>query len=260
MNGHRLRPRRLRGPLLLALLLGSLVLPARGEVVAELDLVSRYMWRGFDLLDRRPAAQPLIVWTRASGPFAMLRGSFGLLERGHSISALDATISEMDELNLIAGWEGALGPALVQGGIFHLAWFSRPDWPGRTTTISELFAAGSLPELPGQPALQASWELDPEGGHDLYLELMAGRTVELGEATSLYGRLHGGWHTADWIGDGFSGISDVSLRLELLRSWGLAAAATHLNLTWSGSEEINEERWIVWGGVRLTKIWSSGAP
>lgn len=213
----------------------------RGSVEVRTDLVSRYIWRGFDVLaDTGPALQPDAFFDLGeSGLWLDLWGSFSLSDR--------ARLRELDELDVTLAYDLPLGTsAVLQTGLIHYVWFSEPGFSLKDSTTLELFLAASLPAVTLEPTLTVYY--DVHQGKGVYIQAGISKTWPLSPAVALEwtGRL--GYNGGQWIDD--SGISDLQMGLALPVSLSGLELSAFMNYTFVFLDSVNEGDEI-WFGLSL---------
>lgn len=220
----------------------------------EVDHVSRYVWRGYDLVeDNRPAVQPsgTVTWEPAENLslFADVWASYGVSEPDSG--------NQWDEIDYTLGLEYALseGISLSLGHVFYHFPPLGGDSEGNDT--QEVYAGVDA----GCPhGLFASLYLyyDYDDGDGLYANLGVGYERDLAEGVSAslgadvgymsYRRdADDGGFYLDLDGDGFRGFSDANFKLGVSADlgYGLTLAET-LTYTLPLDDAINGADREVW--------------
>jgi len=217
---------------LLLVFLAAAVPPLAGSVSGQIDLASRYIWRGFDLLPENHAAiQPsLAADVGDSGVSFTVWGSFALAQRG--------TFKYSDEIDLTliyafkapAGWEVTAG--FTQYGY----WFAR-DFTFKDSTSQEVFATVARTDLPLSPQLSVYYDFNLGSG--LYVTLEGSLEKELSERLSVEAGLLIGFNSRQYI-EG-TGFSDIDLTVGALLALGRVELIPSLNVMIPLRDEVNEE-------------------
>jgi len=232
---------------------GALVMglpQAKADVIAEGALATDYIWRGFDNLNGGPAFQPNVTWVHPrSGIDVNAWFNWGLTNRGRQ------TVRDFDEIDLTAAFTRPVGSALLRAGVFHLSWYTRQDWPDDYSTVNEVFAGVSRPDLPLSPSLTVNYELAATDGHDLYVQARLGREVAFGASNFVFLGLSAGYFAAEWVGK--NGVSDVNLEIATTLPNGPWALTPRFMVTWVPLREINPNHLIVWAGLSITRVWAT---
>ena len=96
--------------LLIACLAGA-ALPLPGAISVQVDLVSRYVWRGFDLLpDNQGAIQPSFTLDLGKSGFSLnVWSSFALAQRGTFKYSDEIDVTLAYAMPMPEGWELTIG-------------------------------------------------------------------------------------------------------------------------------------------------------
>jgi len=232
---------------LIVLCLTTFIVDAKSEIIVDGTLSTDYIWRGFDNLNGGPAFQPWVSYVAGETGFeANAWFSWGLTNRGQQ------QIIDMDEVDLTLSYTRTLGSVMVRSGLFHLSWYQRENYPDKYSTVFEAFAGATFIKLPFSPGLSASYELNSDGGNDLYLEFSGGKDVDFFTNFPLYVGLKLGYFDADWVGK--SGISDINMDLSTVLEQESLAITPRFVLTYVPMDEINQNHFIFWGGFSITKV------
>jgi hypothetical protein len=227
-------------PLLLAILLSPAILSAQWGV--QVDLPSRFIWRGFDLCaDNHAAFQP-------SATYAFGRSGFSVNLWGSM--ALDAReeLGEWDELDLTLTYAFTPAEGLdASAGFTNYGWWWADafDW-GKNTT-QEIFASLRLTGAPLAPGLTVYYDFNLNTG--LYAAADAGHAFKLSEATALVLNLALGYNARFRIAG--SGFSDATLSGALPVKTGRFTVTPFAKYSRIFLEEVNDADYEAWGGVSV---------
>ena len=126
---------------------GWAALPLPGAVSGQVDLVSRYIWRGFDLLpDNQAAIQPQFSVDLGKSGFSInVWSSFALAQRAvlKYSDEIDVTLSYAFQMP--EGWE------LTAGFIYYGYWFA-DDFKFKDHTSQEVYVTVAKTDLPLSPS------------------------------------------------------------------------------------------------------------
>lgn len=239
-----MKSRRIRAVLAAAVLgiaLGSAPLAAQWEFQA--DVMSRYIWRGMDLLwNNKPALQPSVTYTFGESGFsANLWGSFALADRSE--------FKDLDELDLTLDYAFSLSEQ-VEMSVGFIA-YSYPFYKGFTFkegVSEEVYASIGLPNAPFSPWLTAYYDFNLGSG--LYLALEGSHSIPLGESLGLDLRAALGYNSRQYIDE--SGFSDLTIGASLPISLGNWTIAPQVNYTFVFLDSINEENEL-WFGISIIR-------
>jgi uncharacterized protein (TIGR02001 family) len=144
------------------------------QVSGQADIVSRYIWRGFDLYpENKPAFQPSLTFDF---------GNSGLsVEAWFSFAAANrAEFKTADELNLIVSYALPTGENVdLSVGLIHYIYYRTPGFTYRNDTSREVFIEAGLPNVFARPSLAVFYDFDL--GDGLYAELSGALDAPLSE-------------------------------------------------------------------------------
>lgn len=224
----------------IALLLGLVavtLLPLPGSVSGGVDVVSRYVWRGFDLLyDNRPAVQPYLNVGLGDSGFSLgIWSSFALARWSEYKAANEIDLTLTYDFAMPEGWE------LSAGATLYGYWFAE-DFRFRDATSPELFASLTRTDLPLSPCLSVYYDLHLGSG--LYATLGASHEWKLAEKARLEAGGLIGFNSRQYIEK--TGFSDIGLYVRAPLSLGQATLVPSLNVMVPLMDEVNEatEFWV----------------
>ncbi len=233
---------RTRGALaaaVLGILFGAIPLSAQFELGA--DVMSKYIWRGFDLYDDdNPALQPSLTYTFGESGFSVnLWGSFALGER--------SMYKDYDEIDLTLDYAFSLSDQVEMsvGFIQYGYYFGGKDVYQESTT-QELYVSAGLPEAFLAPILTVFYDVNLGSG--LYVLLEASHSFPLSATLGLglYAGL--GYNGKQFIDE--SGLSDLTIGASLPISLGDWTIAPLVNYTFVFLDSVNEENEL-WFGISI---------
>jgi len=222
--------------LLVFLAIAFLTLP--GAVAAQADLVSRYVWRGFDLLpDNHAAIQPSFTIDLGKGGFALnIWSSFALAQRGvfKYADEIDATLSY--DFKMPEGWE-------LSAGFTHYGYWFAEDFSFKDATSQEVYATVARTDLPLSPTLSVYYDLNLGSG--LYVTLGGSHELALSEKVSV--ELGGlvGFNSRQYIDR--TGFSDIDLYANVPLQVGRLTLTPSFNVMIPLLDEVNEDVEIWFG-------------
>lgn len=232
-----------------------------GEIAAGTGVVSDYMWRGFNLLEDRPAFQPFVSIATDAGVSFTSWWSWGMTDRSEWLPTQFNDVRSLDEVDLIIDYTRSFGDLSLTSGFFHLSYFNRDDWFSEETVINELFVSVAHTEMIGAPSLSLNYELNAVDGHDLYWLFSLTHQLRFTEQVYIDAGFAAGYYKADWIGsDGnFRGISDLSATLsrsfsKTLSERRILDITPSVTVTYVPEDAVNTDAWTIWSGVTMTGI------
>jgi hypothetical protein len=224
----------------IALLLGLVavtLLPLPGSVSGGVDVVSRYVWRGFDLLyDNRPAVQPYLNVGLGDSGFSLgIWSSFALARWSEYKAANEIDMTLSYDFAMSEGWE------LSAGATLYGYWFAE-DFRFRDATSPELFVSLTRSDLPLSPCLSVYYDLNLGSG--LYATLAGSHEWDLAEKATLEAGGAIGFNSRQYIQR--SGFSDITLYAKAPISLGRATLVPSLNVMVPLMDEVNDsaEFWV----------------
>jgi len=227
----------------LGILLGAAPLAAQFEY--QVDVMSRYIWRGFDLFpNNNPAFQPSITYSFGESGFSLnIWGSFSLGERD--------IYKYLDEIDLTLDYSFSPSESVdMSVGFINYGYYFIRDFTFKDDTSQEVYVSAGLPNVFFSPTVTAFYDFDFKLGEGLYVLLEGNHTLELSERFGLdfYAGLgYSGKHDIDE-----SGFSDLTLGLSLPIKLGDWRIVPRLNYTFVFLEAVNEENEL-WFGISIIR-------
>ncbi len=225
----------------LAVLLLAAAAPAAAQLSFQVDAVSRYVWRGFDLFAPNNAAlQPSLTYAFGeTGLSANVWTSIALGDR--------STYRYADEIDLTLAYAVPVSEAVdVTVGLIHYGWYFDQAFSFKGSTTQELFVTAGLSRAFLQPTLAIYYDLNLGSG--LYASLKIGHSLALAEKLPLGLSAALGYNAGQWI-EG-SGFSDLNLGASLPFTAGAVTLAPMINWTIILMDEVNTENEI-WLGLSI---------
>ena len=223
--------------LLLACLVG-VALPLPGAVSGQIDLVSRYIWRGFDLLpDNHAAVQPSFTIDLGKSGFSLnLWSSFALAQRGtfKYSDEIDVTLSYA--FKMPEGWD------LNAGFINYGYWFA-DNFKFRDHTSQEVYATVAKTDLPLSPTLSVYYDVNLGSG--LYVTLGGSHELKVNDKVSVEAGGLIGFNSRQYIDQ--TGFSDIDLYVRVPLAAGRLTLTPSLNVMVPLMDEVNEDVEIWFG-------------
>jgi len=213
--------------------------PLAGAVSGQVDLVSRYIWRGFDLLpDNHMAIQPSVSIELGKSGFTLdVWSSFALANRCDFKYSDEIDLTLSYDFTMPEGWELSLG-------FTHYGYWFAQDFSFKDSTSQEIFAAVARTDLPLSPQLSIYYDFNLGSG--VYVTLEGGIEKELSEKVSLEAGALVGFNSRQYI-EG-TGFSDIDLWIKAPLSLGRVELTPSLNVMIPLRDEVNEDT-EVWIGL-----------
>jgi len=215
----------------------------RATISWQVDAVSRYVWRGFDLFPPdHPALQPQVtVDFGKSGLSLNLWSSFPLRSWDALRDAAEA------DLTLAYGKEVS-EKLYLSGGFIHYGYYFGSDFSFKENTSQELFVSAEFSDVFLSPLAILFYDVNLGSGFYGYLRgsheflLQEGRSALVASASL-------GYNSRQYID--VSGFSDLVLGLSWEWSTGKIKIAPSLNYALVFLDEVNEENEF-WLGISLS--------
>jgi hypothetical protein len=231
--------------LVLFILIVFLSLPLIGKTFNfQVDVTSRFIWRGFDLLaDNNSALQPSLTYDFGDSGFSLnVWASFALTDRDVYKYA-----DEID-LTLTYALKTSETLSLVLGFTNYGWWFAR-DFEFEDNTTQEFFAELGFPKVPLSPKLTAFYDINL--GDGLYVKLTGGHSLPIGGGLSLDLAATLGYNAGmflpEWADTGFS---DLTIGAALPIKLGSLTLSPFVNYTFVFLDAVNEDNEL-WFGASL---------
>jgi uncharacterized protein (TIGR02001 family) len=218
--------------------LASAILPLSGAVSGQVDLVSRYIWRGFDLLpDNHAAIQPSLTFDLGASGFSLnVWSSFALAQRGtfKYSDEIDVTLSYA--FKMPEGWE-------LNAGFTHYGYWFANNFKFKDNTSKEVYATVTKTDLPFSPTLSVFYDFNLGSG--FYVTFGGSQRLKVNEKLSV--NLGGliGFNSRQYIDK--TGFSDIDLYAKVPLTMGKLTLTPSLNVMIPLLDEVNEDTEIWFG-------------
>jgi hypothetical protein len=227
--------------LLLACLVGAaLLLP--GAVSGQVDLVSRYIWRGFDLLpDNHAAIQPSFTADLGESRFSLnIWSSFALEQRGVFKYSDEIDVTLAYAFSVPEGWE-------LSAGFTHYGYWFANDFKFKNNTSLEVYAIVARTDLPMSPTLTLYYDFNLGSG--LYVTFGGSQQLKANEKISVEVGGLIGFNSKQYIDK--TGFSDIVLYAKVPLTVGKLTLAPSLNMMIPLLNKVNEgtEIWFGFSAV-----------
>ncbi len=224
----------------IAALLGALWMPLTAGASFQVDWVSRYVWRGFDLADNRSCVQPQVTFALGSSGFSVnLWANFCLEDR--------FLTKDFDEIDFTLIYAIPTGAAVsLEAGLICYAFYAAPGFTLKNNTSPEIYLKGGLPELPLAPTLTVYYDLNLGSG--LYANLAVSQPLAIAPGVTLGLSAALGFNSRQYIAG--SGFSDLSFGGALPLNLGRATLTPYLRYSLTLLESVNSRNEF-WFGASL---------
>jgi uncharacterized protein (TIGR02001 family) len=214
---------------------------AAAQISFQIDTMSRYIWRGFNLFAPDNAAfQPSATYKFGESGFsANVWTSFSLGDR--------AIYKYDDEIDLTLAYAFKTPEDYsLSVGLIHYGWYNDRHFTFRHSTTQEFFVTAGLPKAFFQPSLSVYYDVNM--GTGLYACLKVGQSLPLSESLPLNLSACLGYNSRQWINT--SGLSDLTFGATLPIKAGAMTIAPLVNYTFVFLKEVNPRNEL-WFGLSL---------
>jgi uncharacterized protein (TIGR02001 family) len=225
---------------LFALLLGTSSLSHLDAAVEyQVDVSSRYIWRGFDLNPQnKPVLQPSVTFTLGdSGLSLNLWSSFSFVSK------------DLDEVDVTLSYDFQLSEGVAMTvGLIHYGWYFIDGFSFKDNTTQELYATVGFSRLPLAPELTVYYDFG--NGDGLYLELGVSHSLRLSDELNLDLSASLGYNDKLWVAE--SGLSDLTFGASVPFKVGEITISPFLNMMFVLMDAVNP--YIdneIWGGASI---------
>ncbi len=204
--------------------------PAAAQISYQIDAVSRYIWRGFDMFKPNAGAlQPSLIYAfGGSGFSANIWTSFSLAGQ-----PIDESRDEID-LTLAYAFKTPEEYGLSVG-LIHYGWYFDRPFTFKNNTTQEFFVTAGLPKAFLQPSLSVYYDVNRGSG--LYASLKVKQSLPLGETVALNLSAGLGYNSRQWIDT--SGWSDLTIGATLPIKIGASTIAPLVSYAFVFLKEVN---------------------
>jgi len=223
---------------LLLVFLAIAIHPLPGAVAGQVDLVSRYVWRGFDLLPANHAAiQPSLTFDLGESGFSLnVWGSFALAQRGVFKYADEIDVTLSYDFKMPEGWE-------LSAGFTHYGYWFAEDFSFKDATSQEVYATVARTDLPLSPTLSVYYDFNLGSG--LYVTLSGSHELKVSEKARVEAGGLIGFNSRQYIDK--TGFSDIDFYVKTPLQVGKLTLTPSLNVMIPLMDEVNEDVEIWFG-------------
>ncbi|MFQ6084036.1 MAG: TorF family putative porin [Candidatus Aminicenantia bacterium] len=224
------------------LLILAVTLNLNADVGYQLDLTSRYIWRGFDLFPQNnPALQPSITYNFGESGFSIqLWCSFSLSKRNR--------LKYSDEIDLTLTYNFKISEDFsLQAGFTHYGWYFAENFSFKDSTTQEFFVSAELIDVFLRPTLTVYY--DTNLGDGFYILLESGHSVKLSHTVTIDLSTSLGYNAGQWVED--SGFSDLNFGVSIPFKLNNLTISPFFNYTLVFLDSINKNNEI-WFGISFT--------
>ena len=212
----------------------------------QVDVTSRFIWRGFDLLpDNNSALQPSLAYDFGDSGFSL--NVFASIALTNPDDAYKDFKREID-LTLTYALKTSENFSLVLGFTNYGWWFAE-DFTFKDHTTQEFFVELGFPKVLFGPKITAFYDINLYDG--LYVKLSGGHSISIGGelALDLSAALgyNGGFNPIEGADTGFS---DLTIGASLPIKLGGLTLSPFVNYTFVFLDAVNEDNEL-WFGASL---------
>jgi uncharacterized protein (TIGR02001 family) len=210
------------------------------EYFFQSDLVSSYIWRGFDLNPyKKPVFQPSITYEFGNSGLSLnLWMSFSFANK------------ELNETDLILTYTKELSDQfLLEAGIIHYGWYFTPNFRFADDTSHEAYVSVGMPEIMLQPGITIFYDFT--NGEGFYVLLETGHYFDLAKSFKADISASLGYNGGQWLATGTDpGFSDFNIGISLTYEWDDFQIIPFANYTFVLLDAIGKENHF-WFGISL---------
>ncbi len=189
--------------------------------------VSRYIWRGMDVLsDDKPALQGDLCFSHnPTGMFFDIWGSAAVTDRD--------VYGDYDEVDFTAGWDGSLSPSVgISAGLIV---YTVPKIDDSRT--EEFYVGVGLTTAPTSPTVTAYYDFDKAEG--LYLGLTGGYDYSFNPGATVNWNYWVGYNAGQWDMD--PALREVGTSVGVQWSVGNAYFGPSFSYTYVADDQVNDD-------------------
>jgi len=207
----------------------------------QADLVSRYIWRGFDLNPyKKPVFQPSIEYEFGNSGLSLnLWMSFSFANK------------ELNETNLTLAYAYKLSEEFsFEAGLMHYGWYFAPNFRFEDDTSHEVFIAVGMPEILFHPRITLFYDFT--NGDGFYALLETGYYFDLAKSFGAGISAFIGYNGGQWLAEGTDpGFSDFNIGFSMPYEWNNFQIIPFVNYTIVLLDAIGKENHF-WFGISMT--------
>ena len=227
---------------LLMILIGAVGSPLlqAGNLSGQVDFMSRYMWRGWDLNpDKKPVLQPSLTYAFGDSGFsANIWFSLNFEKENEEVNETDITLT----------YDFKLSEAFtLSAGIIHYGWYLAKNFTFKKNTTHELFVSAALPKVPLNPSATLYYDFDGDKG--TYILFSISKSVQVGAVGGLDLSAALGYNGGLFL-DKEKGLSDLTIGAALPLKLGSLSLTGMANYTFVLLDEIGTDDHL-WFGLSL---------
>lgn len=213
----------------------------KAEVVYQVDVASRYIWRGFDLNPhKKPVIQPSIDLAFGQSGFSLnLWSSISFVRK--DLNEFDLTLSYATDLSKDVS---------LTAGFIHYAWYLTENFKFEDNTSHEFFLTIESPTVFLHPSLSIYYDFTV--GDGIYLLLEIGQSFPIFKKFGADLSVSLGYNGGQWLTEGSDpGFSDLNFGLTIPYQSGPFQISAFVNYSIVLLDVIGEENHL-WFGMSFS--------
>lgn len=213
----------------------------KAEVVYQVDVASRYIWRGFDLNpNKKPVIQPSIDLAFGQSGFSLnLWSSISFVSK--DLNEFDLTLTYANDLSKDVS---------LTAGFIHYAWYLTENFKFENDTSHEVFLSIESPTVFLHPSLSIYYDFTV--GDGIYLLLEIGQSFPIFKKFGADLSVSLGYNGGQWLTEGSDpGFSDLNFGLTIPYQSGPFQISAFVNYSIVLLDVIGEENHL-WFGMSFS--------
>lgn len=210
------------------------------DILFQADLVSRYIWRGFDLNPyKKPVFQPSVEYAFGNTGLCLnLWMNFSFANK------------ELNETNLTLAYTHRLSEEFsLEAGLIHYGWYFAPNFRFEDDTSHEVYIALGMPEILFRPRFTLFYDFT--NGDGFYALLETGYSFDIARSLGAGIKASIGYNGGQWLAEGTdTGFSDLNMGFLLPYEWNDLQIIPFINYTVVLLDAIGKENHF-WFGISL---------
>jgi len=202
-----------------------------GKTGYQVDLVSSYIWRGWDAYPvHQPAFQPSVTYEFGGSGFSVntwFSFSFEKDTRLHEVDlTLEYSLDLSESISLTLGY-------------MHYNWFLTKGFTFRDNTTNEVYVIATFPRMVFNPEIKVYY--DYHNGDGIYASLALSHLLKLNRTFNALFSASLGYNDGQWLPDGAeTGFSDLNLGIAAPFKIGEVEFIPSLNYTFVFLDDISK--------------------
>ncbi len=214
--------------------------PLVANINYQLNIVSSYIWRGFDLNpDQRMVVQPSVDYSFGNSGLALnIWGSFSFVNK--EANEIDLTLSYAFK---------ASKNVSLKAGLIHYGYYFTQDFSFDDNTSHELFVSAGLLNTITHPTLTVFYDFT--NGDGFYFQLETGHSIPITPSvqTDFFASL--GYNGGQWLAEGVDpGFSDLNIGMAVSLEYKDWIITPYANYTFVLLDALGSDNYF-WFGISV---------